>query len=228
MDPEFWLERWREGRTGWHGERVLPLLPKHWPALALPHDAQVLVPLAGKSLDLIWLADAGHRVLGVELSPIAVEQFLAENRLEAVSRIEPYGKRFTAGRIEMICGDVMGLDAGVLAGCSGVYDRAALIALPPPMRRRYAEQVYSRLPAGCRGLLITLEYAQSERDGPPFSVAQEEVHALLDARWDVERLERRDILDTEPQFAAQGVTALHTAVYRLERRRESGRTDQRL
>ncbi len=228
MDPQFWLERWREGRTGWHGERVLALLPKHWPALGLPLDAQVLVPLAGKSLDLIWLAGEGHRVLGVELSPIAVEQFLAENRIEAVARSEPYGRRFAAGRIEMICADVMALDAEVFAGCSGVYDRAALIALPPPMRRRYAEQVYARLPGGCRGLLITLEYTQSERDGPPFSVAQDEVHALLDAHFDVERLERRDILGSEPQFAAQGVTALHTAVYRLERRRERGRADQRL
>ena len=58
----------------------------------------------------------------------------------------------------------------ILADCAGVYDRAALIALPPPLRQRYARELYSQLPRGCRGLLVTLEYPQHEKDGPPFSV----------------------------------------------------------
>ena len=218
MNPEFWLQRWREGRTGWHSDRVLPLLEKHWPTVAVPRDARVLVPLAGKSLDMTWLAEQGHRVLGVELSPIALEQFSAASRLESSSRVEPHGKRFMAGRVELLCADVMSLEDEVLAGCEAVYDRAALIALPPPMRLRYAERVYGRLPPGCRGLLITLEYPQAERNGPPFSVGADEVCALLTPEWHVVRLERREILASEPQLASQGLTALHTAVYRLERR----------
>jgi thiopurine S-methyltransferase len=218
MDPQFWLERWRAGRIGWHSERVMPLLEKHWPAAAVPPDARVLVPLAGKSLDMIWLAAQGHRVLGVELSPIAVRQFFAENRLESTVRETPGAERFAAGNIEMVCGDVMALDAQDLAGSLGVYDRAALIALPPHMRRAYAERVYARLPRGCRGLMITLEYPQDQRAGPPFSVGEAEVRELLEARWDVSVLERRDVLASEPQFASQGITALHTAVYRLQRR----------
>lgn len=100
----------------------------------------------------------------------------------------------------------------------GVYDRAALIALPPALRRRCARGVYGRLPPGCRGLLITLEYPQAEKQGPPFSVPEDEVHALFDGEWDVALLERRDILAREPGFRAEGVTALSTAVYRLRRR----------
>jgi thiopurine S-methyltransferase len=226
MNPDFWLERWRAGRIGWHSERVMPLLAEHWPTLGLPRGARVLVPLAGKSLDMIWLAAQGYSVLGVELSPIAVEQFFSENRLEPVARDAPEGRHFTAERIEIICSDVMTLDAAVLAGCSGVYDRAALIALPPAMRRRYAERLYGRLPRDGRGMLITLEYPQDQREGPPFSVDEEEVRELLDAQWDVELLERRDILASEPQFASQGITALNTAVYRLRGRPE--REAQRL
>lgn len=219
MNREFWLERWREGRIGWHSDRVMPLLEKHWPAVALPpRDARVLVPLAGKSRDMVWLAAQGFRVLGVELSPIAVDQFFAENHLEPVARDSPHGTHVTSGNIEIVCGDVMALDAAELGGCSGLYDRAALIALPPQMRREYAERIYARLPRGCRGLMITLEYAQGERNGPPFSVEEGEVRELLGADWDVSLLERRDILATEPQFAAQGVTALRTAVYRLQHR----------
>src|SRR3546814_20537351 len=96
---------------------------------------------------MAWLAGQGHRVLGVELSALAVEQFFAENNLHPATTDSPMGRHYVAGNIEVICGDIFGLDAATLAGCSGFYDRAALIALPPDMRRRYVEQVYGRLGA---------------------------------------------------------------------------------
>lgn len=215
MEPQFWLQRWREGRTGFHNDRVLPLLQKHWPALELPRGSRVFVPLAGKSLDMPWLAAQGHRVLGVELSELAVAQFFAENRLEADVHESRYGVHHVAGNIELICGDAFALDAEALADCSGVYDRAALVALPPDLRARYVDELYARLPAGCRGLLVTLEYPQHEKDGPPFSVVEAEVRERFAPRWNVDVLERRDIHAAEPWF---GTTALDTVVHRIERR----------
>ena len=214
MDADFWLQRWREGRTGFHREAVMPLLEKHWPALGLKPGGRVFVPLAGKSLDMLWLAAQGQRVLGVELSPIAVEQFFAENRLEAQTHTSAAGVHYMADDIELIRGDVFALDAAALADCAGVYDRAALIALPPALRSRYVSEVYARLPQGCRALLITLEYPQHEREGPPFSVDEAEVRRLFSPAWRIDVLERRDILADEPGF---GVSALATAVYRLDK-----------
>ncbi|MEO7067312.1 MAG: thiopurine S-methyltransferase [Rhodanobacter sp.] len=222
MDKAFWLQRWRDNQTGFHRNRPMPLLAKHWPALAVPTGSRVLVPLAGKSLDMLWLAAQGYRVLGVELSPLAVQQFLTENALEATQRDSTQGRHYVAGSIELICGDVFDLDDATLHSCAAVYDRAAVIALPPPLRTRYATELYGRLPAGCRGLVITLQYPQHEMDGPPFSVDEATMHALFDRDWHVETLERRDILASEPRFAAHGVNALHTGVYRLDRRTEDG------
>jgi len=218
MQAEFWLERWREGRTGFHRDAPMPLLLRHWPTLALPRGSRVLVPLCGKTLDMPWLAGQGHRVLGVELSPLAVAQFFAEQGLKPVRHESPLGVHHVAGDIEIIEGDVFALDDTTLAGCSAVYDRAAVIALPPPLRARYASEVYARLPAGCRGLMITLEYPQHEVEGPPFSVGADEVAALFGGHWDVELLERSDILASQPGFRADGATALHTSVYRLQRK----------
>lgn len=221
MDSEFWLQRWRENRIGFHEERVMPLLEQHWDALALRASSRVFVPLAGKSLDMLWLAARGHRVLGVELSELAIAQFFAEHDLDPKIHDSRYGRHHVAGNIELICGDVFGLDAGILKDCTGVYDRAALIALPPPLRERYVTELHARLPVGCRGLLITLEYPQAEMDGPPFNVNEPEVCSLYGPRWSVDLLERRDILATQPRFRDDGVTALSTAVYRLQHESEA-------
>lgn len=223
MDTDFWHQRWREGRTGFHQSRPTPLLQEYWPVLALAPGSRVFVPLAGKSLDLAWLAAQGHRVLGVELSPLAVAQFFAEQDLLPEQHESPMGVHHVAGNIEIIEGDVFALDDATLAGCAAVYDRAAVIALPPPLRARYAREVYGRLPAGSRGLMITLEYPQHEMDGPPFSVDADEVAALFGERWDVELLERSDILAAQPTFRENGVTALHTGVHRLQRKPAAAR-----
>lgn len=218
MDADFWLERWREQRIGFHRETPLPLLLKHWDALALPAGSRVFVPLCGKSLDMVWLAGRGHRVLGVELSRLAIEQFFAERGLVATTRTSALGMHHAAGPWELIEGDAFALPAAALADCAAVYDRAAMIALPPPLRATYAQTTWRRLPPACRGLLVTLEYPQEQKQGPPFSVEAGEVHARLHADWDLDLLERRDLLPDEPGFRAEGVTALHTAVYRLQRR----------
>ncbi|WP_349657358.1 thiopurine S-methyltransferase [Xanthomonas sp. 10-10] len=217
MDTDFWLQRWQDGQTGFHQDEVMPLLQKHWPALQLPHAARVLVPLCGKTLDMHWLAAQGHRVLGVEVSPLAVTQFFDDANLQPQRHSSGAAEHFVAGPIEIICGDAFALDAHVLADCMAVYDRAALVALPQGLRQRYLQTTYARLPAMCRGLLITLDYPQTEKAGPPFAVDAAKVQSLFQAPWQVQQLERRDILDQEPRFRADGVTALSTAVYRLQR-----------
>ncbi len=217
MQRDFWLNRWRSEQTGFHRSEVMPLLARHWQRLELDQNARVLVPLAGKSLDMIWLADQGYRVLGVELSPRAVAQFLQENQLQAREFESPLGRHFDTGAIELICGDVFDLDKAAIADCSAVYDRAALIALPPDMRRSYSAHLSAILPARCRMLLITLDYVQQQMDGPPFAVGEDEVRELYGKAWHIECLEQRDILDSEPRFAERGLSWLTTAVYDIRR-----------
>jgi thiopurine S-methyltransferase len=218
MDPDFWHQRWRDNEIGFHQGEPAPLLQKHWPAVAAPAGSRVFVPLAGKSVDMVWLASQGHRVLGVELSLLAVEQFFAEHALEPEVVVSRYGTHYRAGDIELICGDVFAMDAAALAGCAAVYDRAALIALPEELRKRYVDEIYARLPAACSGLLITLEYPAHEKEGPPFTVTESEVRERYTPHWTIDLLERRDILAAEPRFIDQGVTALDTCVYRLRRK----------
>lgn len=216
MDPEFWLGRWREGRTNFHQNQVMPLLRKHWPALKLPPGSRVLVPLCGKSLDMPWLASQGYKVLGVEISALGVEQFFDEHGLTPQTHDSDQGRHYVAGDIEIICGDIFKLNETTLSSCSGVYDRAALIALPAHMRQPYVDHVYNRLPDGCTGLLISLDYPQEQMDGPPFSVDDDEIQTLFAARTGALEIERRDILQEEDKFLRNGVQRLDTVVYRLQ------------
>ncbi len=197
---------------------MTPLLQKYWPQLGLPTGSTVLVPLCGKSLDMLWLAEQGHRVLGVELSELAITQFFSENQLTPVMHESAQGRHYVAGHIELVCGDIFGLEDSTLAACAGAYDRAALIALPPAMRARYAGDIYGRLPSAAQSLVITLEYAQEKMEGPPFSVAEDEVLRLFSPHSDTAAIDRRDILEKEPKFIERGLTALDTVVYRLRRK----------
>lgn len=84
MEESFWQARWAENQIGFHQRETNPYLERYWSRLGLPAGCQVLVPLCGKSLDLLWLAGQGYRVLGVELAERAVLDFFAEQGLEPV------------------------------------------------------------------------------------------------------------------------------------------------
>ena len=216
MQPEFWQKRWADNQIGFHQAQINPYLQRYWSQLNFADDAQVLVPLCGKSLDMLWLAGQGQRVLGVELSRKAVEDFFVEHDLMPSVVEHRAFTVFEAGHISLWCGDFFALDAADVAESVGLFDRAALIALPPTMREQYAAHLLRILPAATRGLLITLEYPQAQLDGPPFAVLDQEVLGLLGGRWQLETLEVADILGESPKFLKAGVSGLVERVYRLD------------
>jgi thiopurine S-methyltransferase len=218
MDAAFWLHRWQEGRIGWHQEEVSLLLERLWAELELSPAGRVLVPLCGKSRDLAWLAGQGHRVLGVEISPLAVETFFREQGVTPnIRELAPF-QSWSAGPVEILCGDFFALSRELLGPVEGFYDRAALVALAPPMRRRYSAHLAELLAPGNRGLLLSLEYPQAEIEGPPFAVDETEVQALFGRAFGGRLLHTLDALENNPQLAERGLSRLHEKAYLLRRR----------
>ena len=218
MQPDFWYKKWESNQIGFHQPQVNPYLQRHWPDLSVAEQARVLVPLCGKSLDLLWLAGRGHQVLGVELSEKAVEDFFSEQQLPVQVSEKGAFKIYRAGSIELWCGDFFALTADDVADCVALYDRAALIALPAPMRERYAAHLQAILPTGLQGLLITLDYDQAQMPGPPFAVDDAEVRRLLGDAWQVQMLEDQDVLGENGKFLQAGATHLEERVYRVSSR----------
>ena len=218
MDPDFWHQRWQRGETGWHQDEINLHLQEHWPRLGVAPNEQVFVPLCGKSLDLLWLAGQGHPVLGVEISPVGVEAFFAENGLEPqVTDASPF-RRYRVDELTVLCGDFFALTPDHLQGVTAVFDRASLIALPPELRPRYAEHLQGLLRPETRILLVTLDYDQAEMAGPPFSVSEGEVRRLLGGRFDIRRLAELDVWAENPRFQQRGLSRLLERVYALHPR----------
>jgi len=213
MEPAFWHRKWADNQIGFHQAQANPYLQRYWPALGLAPGSRVLVPLCGKSLDLVWLAGQGCRVRGVELSRRAVEDFFHEQGLQAQVSQRGAFEVWRSGEVELWCGDFFALRAEDVADCVGLYDRAALIALPPEMRADYMRLLSQLMPSG-GGLLVTLDYQQELLAGPPFSVTDEEVRRGF-AGWQVEEVEAVDVIGESPKFLQAGVKRLVERVYRV-------------
>jgi thiopurine S-methyltransferase len=173
--------------------------------------------LCGKSLDMLWLRDQGHFVIGVELAAAALEAFCLENGIPARRRVGGDFDVYEAENLALFRGDFFKLTPDLLGDIAAIYDRAALISWTAELRPAYADHVAVLAPSGMPMLLITLEYAQAQMPGPPFSVARDEVERLYSANFKIRELSRRDVLASEPRLRTRGVTALTEVCYHLVR-----------
>ena len=194
MEAEFWHERWRSGQIGFHQASADRNLTRHWSVLDLPRGSRVFVPLCGKSLDMLWLRDEGHPVIGIDLSAIALEAFLMENGIPARRRVQEDFDIYETPEFRLYRGDYFALTAADLKDVAAVYDRAALIAWAPEMRSPYVGHLAALVRPGTQMLLITMEYLQPQMAGPPFSVMREEVERLYAPYFTLHEVDRQDIL----------------------------------
>ncbi len=217
MNPEFWLENWKNNKIGFHQQETNSHLASFWQQLDVAPDCRVFVPLCGKSLDLLWLCQQGHNVLGVEVSDLAVSQFFSENGL-TYSKFKQDGfQHYQTESLAILQGDFFNLTADHLQDVQGVFDRASLVALPLELRQEYVKHLKSILPDKAKILLVTFEYDQSQMNGPPFSVNETEIQTLYQDSYDIELLLTQDTMDLYPQFKTQGINALEEKVYLLQR-----------
>ncbi|MCH1930915.1 thiopurine S-methyltransferase [Shewanella sp. A25] len=218
MEPGFWHEKWQQQQIGFHQQNINPFLIKFWSQLALAADTQVFVPLCGKSLDMCFLAEQGHQVIGCELNELAVQQFFSDNQLPVQqSKLGEHGL-YQTEQISLYQGDIFTLPIETTKDVHAFYDRAALIAWPETMRAKYAKQLAKLLPQGSLGLLVTLDYPQQALSGPPFAVSPTWVEQHLSEDFEIQLLESQDVLADNPRFVNKHVPWLNEAAYLLKRK----------
>ena len=202
MNPEFWQKRWQEGRIGFNQSAVNPLLTEYIDHLDLAAGNRVFVPLCGKSIDMVWLATQGYDVVGVELVETAVQEFFAEQDIvptvhkhTTTSTLKYYQGQLSGQTITLWVADIFALTPKDIGPIDAVYDKAALIALPADMRVRYSEQVRklssdtSKVDGANNEitpqLLLTLNYDQRKKNGPPFSINANQLEQYYSAHYQI-------------------------------------------
>jgi thiopurine S-methyltransferase len=219
MAPEFWQNRWVNNDIGFHQASVHSGLAQHWRSLDLEVGSDVLVPLSGKSLDMVWLAEQhGHDITGIELSEVAVGDFFKERGIKPASMARNGATLHMSGPYALWCGDFFKIQASATAHVAAVYDRAALVAMPAQMRDAYAAQLIQLTPYTAPIFLVTLDYDPSEMIGPPFPVTADEIKRLFGAKFSIETVEQSDVLVTNPHFRKRGLTHLSETVSILRRK----------
>ncbi|WP_028116351.1 thiopurine S-methyltransferase [Ferrimonas senticii] len=189
MEAAFWQHKWDNNQIGFHLDEINPQLSQFWPSLGLSSDARVLVPLCGKTLDIGWLLAQGHAVVAAELSEVAVSQLFKQ--LQLMPTISQHGNHrcYQAGQLTVWVGDLFELTAAQLGTIDAIYDRAALVALPEPMRQQYRHTL-QQLVGNPPQLLLTLNYDQSQLTGPPFSLNQAELQRHYGADYQLTELHK--------------------------------------
>lgn len=208
MNAEFWHNRWQEKRIGFHQPDVNPLLTKYFTQLNLPANSRIFAPLCGKSVDMIWLAEQGFDIVGIELVESAVQAFFIENDISYTikphsenSDIKCYQGILSEQTIALWAADIFTLTSHDIGHVDAVYDRAALIAMPPELRLQYSQQVCS-LSQNSPQLLLILNYNQNKRAGPPFSISPEQIQQYYSAHYQIHQLEEESsILNVAPEMA---------------------------
>jgi thiopurine S-methyltransferase len=164
---------------------------------------RVLVPLCGKSVDMAWLADKGHEVIGVELVPQAVESFFVEHELEPTIEEHPDYSVYRAGNVTIFCGDMFNVGREAMGPVDRIWDRAALVALPEETRVKYTAHLRALADQGALLLQNTFEYDQSKMSGPPFSISDAEIQRHFEG-CTIELLDEHDGIDKFPRFQELG------------------------
>ena len=196
---DFWdKDRWSKGSTPWHLAEPHPHLITNHAKLLLegkkPTETSILVPLCGKSVDLIWLWQQGYTVVGIDGVEKAVITFRDENNLPLTRSVNADGLPTYStedNKLSLVVGNF--LDSNLFDSLANkfdaVWDRASLVAITPDCRDAYKNTISKLLSEkGFRYLLSTFEYNSNDFVPPPHSVDLEVVKSLFSALGSVEQL----------------------------------------
>ncbi len=200
MEAIFWKKRWEKNGIEFHCCEVNAQLKNFWDELSVGREKQeaILVPLCGKSIDLLWLAQHDLRVDGIELSEIAVNAFFRENNLPFKHQIEPDFEHFYAGNIHIYLGDFF-CAPKLRRTYKLAYDNLGLCALSEDFRTRYVSTLSDLMAPGGKVLMNIVEHQPESSSEPPFSVSEMAMRDLFEKDFKVIVIDRKHRANGHPQ-----------------------------
>jgi thiopurine S-methyltransferase len=188
MEADFWHNMWNNNKIGFHLSDTNKYLVNNYKALQLQKNDRIFLPLCGKTHDIKWLLDLGHKIVGVELSEVAIKDLFDSLDIHPTISVHDRFIHYHAKNIDIYVGDFFNLTKELLGNIDAVYDRAAIVALPELMRKEYAKHL-KEITNNQKQIVITLIYDQSKKNGPPFCVDDKNLFFLYEDSYVIKQLE---------------------------------------
>nr|CAB3267192.1 thiopurine S-methyltransferase-like [Phallusia mammillata] len=209
-----WDNKWKAEKTMWHRNEVHVDLLKHEKLL---DTGRIFLPLCGKSVDLKYLAEKGHEVVGLEFSEKACDDFFQENGLQFTKRklVDFAFFQYEAKelKITIFQGDMFDANKSLLGSFDAIWDRGSFVAINESDRPKYAKILCNILKPTGKVLLNSFTYDSTEFGGPPHSADRETVEKVFGSTFKVTFLDSYDYL--RPQLKARGITKMIASNYIL-------------
>lgn len=212
MENEYWINKWQTNDIAFHEKDINADLITYLHEFKLHPGDCIFVPLCGKTRDMLWLADNGLHVVGVELSHVACRDFFIELNVTPDITKQPQFTRYRHNNIELLCGDLFTLTSTDFPVIHAVYDCKALIALPPDIRRKYVDHIVSCFGDKIKILLLTRE-TSCKVNPPPFPIGRDEINLLYDSYFYVQQLKCLSISDIPERLIKKGYIEMTESVY---------------
>jgi len=214
MTKQYWLDKWQHNDIKFNQDDVNVYLQRYYSRFNLSKSELIFVPLCGKSIDMLWLMNKGHHVVGVELSSVACKAFFEDNHLAYQVKTRGSFITYFNDSITLYCGDFFELMPGLMGNIKSVYDRGAFIAFPPDMRGQYVAQLASLIAVGGKIIMNTIEYDERREEGPPYSASFKNIAQLYQSSFHINQLEQ-SVYEVPEHLKSQGLLTANHAVYLL-------------
>uniref|UniRef100_A0A914VLA6 thiopurine S-methyltransferase n=1 Tax=Plectus sambesii TaxID=2011161 RepID=A0A914VLA6_9BILA len=173
---EDWSRRWVDRETAFHVPGVNHILQNFFDQV---RGDTVFVPLCGKTLDMLWLAQQSCTVVGVDGVETPVQEFFAENNLDySVRQLNDDVKIYEAKDVDItifICDlfaskpELFGMQFDL------IWDRGSFVAINVDERAKYTCLLSNLLAPEGKWFLVTVDYDDKILGEPPRTVSEEDM-----------------------------------------------------
>lgn len=165
---EFWTSVWEEGAIRFHQQNYNAQMMHFFDSIDLK-DKSVLIPLAGKTKDILYFLEKGAHVTAVEFYEGAVIDFFKENHLSYTRE----GNIFKGQHIHFHACDFFELKTS--RPFDVMYDRASQVVFSKETRDRYYSHVATLIDKKTLLYLGAINHKGPDDYGPPYKISVDEV-----------------------------------------------------
>jgi thiopurine S-methyltransferase len=165
---EFWSQVWDEGTIRFHQTNYNSEMIKYFKDIDLKGKS-VLIPLAGKTKDILFFLEKGAHVTAIEFWEPAVISFFEENNIA----YKKHGYSFFADNLTFHAMDFF--DLTTEKPFDVLFDRASQVVFNRTDRPRYYEHISKLIDQRSILLLFSIDHDGSFDYGPPHKIPKAEI-----------------------------------------------------